>query len=33
LWMLDVEKGRGDARELAHGEEVGRGSYERVGGD
>lgn len=33
LWVLDVEKGRGDARELAHGEEVGRGSYERVGRD
>jgi UMF1 family MFS transporter len=33
LWMLDVEKGREDARVMADREIVGRGSYERVGGD
>lgn len=33
LWMLDVEKGREDARVMADREVVGRGSYERVGGD
>lgn len=30
LWMLDVEKGREDARVMADREVVGRGSYERV---
>jgi UMF1 family MFS transporter len=33
LWMLDVQKGREDARVMADREVVGRGSYERVGGD
>ncbi|KAH6625325.1 autophagy-related protein 22-1 [Boeremia exigua] len=33
LWMLDVQRGREDARVLADGEAVGRGSYERVGGE
>ncbi|KAF3033397.1 Autophagy protein 22 [Didymella keratinophila] len=33
LWMLDVEKGREDARVMADREVVGRGSYERVGGE
>lgn len=33
LWMLNVEKGREDARVMADREIVGRGSYERVGGD
>lgn len=33
LWMLDVEKGREDARVMADREVVRRGSYERVGGD
>ena len=32
-WMLNVEKGREDARVMADREIVGRGSYERVGGD
>lgn len=33
LWRLDMEKGREDARVMADKEIVGRGSYERVGGD
>lgn len=33
LWWLDIEKGREDARIMADKEIVGRGSYERVGGD
>jgi UMF1 family MFS transporter len=33
LWMLNVEKGRDDARVMADREVVGRGSYEMVGGD
>ncbi|KAH4798801.1 autophagy-related protein [Parastagonospora nodorum] len=30
LWMLDVEKGREDAKAMADGEGRGRGTYERV---